>query len=218
MCVPAATATSTGTVTPSATLTPIPSETPTPTPTATLAIACATVPRSGCQPPQRAASISLNAAADKVGWKWSGGSSLPDVSQFGDPVNGPTAYSLCVYDTSAGPPFLAFSAWVPASGTCGAHPCWKQTHNRFVYANRLATPDGVRRMTLQAGHTGASIAVSGRGSNLHMPVAADGLFLLREFPEVIVQLQRSDSPTCWEAVFTSPATRNTRRVFADTIR
>ena len=217
-CVPAATATPTGTPTPSVTPTPPPSVTLTPTPTATAAAACATVPRSGCQPPQRAAGISVNAAAYKVGWKWLGGSTLPDVSQFGDPVNGPTAYHLCIYDTSAGPPFLAFSATVPAGGTCGPRPCWKQTHNRFSYTNSLATPDGLRRMTLQAGKTGAHIGASGRGRNLHMPASVDGNSLLREFPEVIVQVQRSDSPTCWEAVFTSPATRSTRGVFADTIR
>lgn len=43
------------------------------------------------------------------------------------------------------------------------------------------------------------------------------IFLLREFPEVIVQLQRSDSPDCWEAVFTDPPNHDTRWVFADTV-
>ena len=74
-------------------------------------------------------------------------------------------------------------------------------------------------MTLRptTGRTGALITVSGGGSNLHVPISADGVLLLREFPQVIAQLQRSDSPDCWEAVFTSPATRNTRWVFADTL-
>jgi len=148
-----------------------------------------------------------------------GGSTPIALSQFGNPVSGSASYDLCVYDTNAGPPFLVFGASVPAGGTCGARPCWKQTRNRFSYTNAAATPDGVKQMTLQAtaGRTGASIHVSGGGSNLHMPVSADGVFLLREFPEVIVQLQRNDSPDCWEAVFTSPPVRDTRWGFADTI-
>jgi hypothetical protein len=113
---------------------------------------------------------------------------------------------------------LAFAATVPAGGTCGTEPCWKQIRNRFSYTNAAATPDGLRRLTLQASRgTGAAITVSGRGTNLRRPVSADGIFLLREFPEVVVQLQRSDSPTCWEAVFTRPAIRNTRWTFTDTI-
>ena len=72
-------------------------------------------------------------------------------------------------------------------------------------------------MKLQAtARTGAAIVVSGRGPNLHTPVSADGVLLLREFPDVIVQLQRSDGPGCWESVFTSPAVRNRRTVFVDT--
>jgi hypothetical protein len=202
--------------TPTSTTTPTP--TMTPTPTLTPALACAAAPRAGCQSPQRAAGISLNAAAHTVGWKWLGGATPVALSQFGDPVSGSAAYHLCVYDTSAGPPSLTFGATVPAGGTCGGQPCWKQTRKRFSYRNSAATPDGVRQLTLQAtGNTGASIVVSGRGPNLHTPVSADGVFLLREFPQVIVQLQRSDSPNCWEAVFTSPPSRDTRWAFVDTI-
>lgn len=203
-----------------ATHTPAPTGTPThtPSPTATPLGGCAGAPRAGCQSPQRAAGISLNAAAHTVGWKWLGGATPVALSQFGDPVSGSTAYHLCVYDTSAGPPSLTFGATVPAGGTCGGQPCWKQTRKRFSYRNSAATPDGVRQLTLQAtGNTGASIVVSGRGPNLHTPVSADGVFLLREFPQVIVQLQRGDSLNCWEAVFTSPPSRDTRWAFVDTI-
>ena len=114
---------------------------------------------------------------------------------------------------------LAFGARVPGGGTCGRHPCWRQIRNTFSYTNTGGTPDGVKRMTLRAtaGRVGALVAVSGGGGNLHLAVPADAGVLLRESPEVIVQLQRSDGPDCWEAVFTSPATRYTRGVFADTI-
>lgn len=199
---------------------PTPNLTPTPTSTPTPVMACAVAPRTGCEPPQRSAGISLNTASRAtVRWNWLGGSTPIALTQFGNPVSGSSSYHLCVYDTSAGPPFLVFGATVPAGGTCGTRPCWKQIRNRFSYTNAAATPDGVKRMTLQAtaGRTAASIHVTGGGSNLHMPVSADGVFLLREFPEVIVQLQRNDSPDCWEAVFTSPPARDTRWAFADTI-
>jgi hypothetical protein len=160
----------------------------------------------------------LNSAAHTLRWKWLGGSTAVALPAFGDPVNGSTAYHLCLYDTGVGAPSLAFSATVPAGGTCGTRPCWKQIRNRFSYTNAAATPDGVRQLSLQAtGTTGASIMVAGRGSNLHTPVSADGVYLLREFPEVIVQLQRSDSLSCWEAVFTGPPIRDTRSLFVDTI-
>jgi len=203
--------------------TPIPpsTSTPTATPTATPtpAAACALAPRNGCQPPRRSSAISLHAAARRVRWRWRNGSAPVTLSQFGDPVAGPTLYHLCVYDTGAGPLTLAFHATVRAGGTCGLRPCWKQARSRFSYVDAAATADGVSRMTLRAdGSTGTTISVNGRGANLHPPVSADGVFLLREFPQVIVQLQRSDSPACWEAVFTGPPMRDTRWVFADSVR
>jgi len=201
--------------------TPSPTQTPTntPTPTSTPATACAVAPRTGCQQPQRSSGVSLNTASHRARWRWLGGSTPVTLSQFGDPVNGPTAYHVCLYDTNAGVPSLAFSATVPTGGTCGSRQCWKLARNRFTYTNPAASPDGVRQMTLKpSASTGAAIVVSGRGPNLHTPVSADGIYLLREFPRVIVQLQRSDSPSCWEAVFPGPPVRDTRLGFADAIR
>ena len=149
-----------------------------------------------------------------------GGTTPVSLPQFGDPVNGATAYRLCVYDTNGGSRSLAFGAAVPPGGICGTHPCWKLIRHRFSYTNVAGTPEGVKRITLRptAGRIGAAITVSGRGSNLHLPVSADGLSLLHASPEVIVQLQRSDGPDCWEAVFTNPPSRDTRWVFTDTLR
>jgi hypothetical protein len=150
-----------------------------------------------------------------VGWKWRGSSPIA-LSAFGDPVTGSTDYRLCIYDTSAGPPSLAFSAVIPAGGRCGGRPCWIQKRHGFIYFNADATPNGVWLARLQASRNGTPyIIVRGRGQNLGMPVSADGLFLLRQFPQVIVQLQRSDAPACWEAVFKSPAIHNSPRVFVD---
>lgn len=74
-------------------------------------------------------------------------------------------------------PILTVTMGVPASGFCDPETCWKRPLNGFSYTNAAATPDGVRQMTLQAsGHTGSYIAVSGRGSNLRMPVSTDGIF------------------------------------------
>jgi len=170
----------------------------------------------GCQLPQLSSQIRINAAAHRVGWKWLGGSLA--LSQFGDPVSGATTYHLCIYDTNASSLFLAFGARVPGGGTCGSHPCWKQnqTYNRLTYANAGATPDGVSRMTLQAkGYTKTYIRVSARGTHLRLPVLVGGGHLLLESPAAIVQLQRSDSPECWEADYETPAIHDTRSVFVD---
>ncbi len=207
-----------GTAIPTGTSTATPTPgTPTPTPTP---FACAVAPQSDCQGPQGAAGISLNATARTLRWKWAGGSVPVSLSELGDPVSGPTAYALCVYDTSGGPPSLAFGTTVPSGGICGARPCWKASHGRYAYANSAGSRGGVNRMVLRPNSrgSGASIVVNGGGANLHLPVSVDGIFLLREFPEVIVQLQRGDSASCWEAVFTSPADHNTRSVFSDSSR
>ena len=153
-------------------------------------------------------------------WEWFGSTPLTR-SEFGDPVGGATGYHLCIYDTSDGPPALAFGATVPAGGTCGRRPCWRQSRRRLVYIDTSAASDGIRQMTLttvgRSSRT-ASIVVSGRGPNLRLPTSADGASLLSESPTVVVQVQRSDHPTCWEAVFTSPPVHDTRWTFIDRIR
>jgi len=219
-----ATATATNTPLPTLTSTRTPTSTatstPSVTPTATPFGGCAATPQTGCQAPQRLSRFSLNASAHTVSASWSGGTTAVALPQFGNPVSGATAYHLCVYDTNAGPPRLAFGANVPAGGTCGTRPCWRQIGSHFAYSNTAGTPDGVKRMTLRAtaGRIGAAITVNGRGSNLHLPVSSDGITLLRESPAVIVQVQRSDAPDCWETVVTSPPTRGTRFVFSDAVR
>ncbi len=198
---------------------PTPTLASTPSPTPTLSSGCAVAPRAGCQLQQRGSGITLKTVSHTARWKWLGGGMPADLAEFGDPVNGSTAYDWCIYDTSASSPSLAFAARVPPHGACGAHPCWQQTHNRFSYTNPAATPNGVTRMTLRpSSGAGAAIVVNGRGANLHLPAPATGSLLLREFPQVIVQLQRSDSAACWEATFTAPPVHDTLRVFVDTVR
>ena len=224
---PTDTATPTGTPTPTPTNTPSATDTPraipTPTPTSSVTPTpsggCAASPQIGCQQARRAG-LSINGATHRLGATWSGNSALPVVAGFGDPVNGSTGYRLCIYDTGGGGTSLAFGAGVPAGGTCGRRQCWKRLRDTFSYLNIAGNPDGIRRVSLRApvGNTAAAIAVTGRGANLRVPASTDGIFLLREFPAVIVQLQRGDSPDCWEAVFTTPAMRDTRWAFADTVR
>jgi hypothetical protein len=211
-----ATETSTVDATPTATLSE-PTFTPTPSPVIS-SDACQPLPRSNCQQPRRASEISLRAAAPRVRWEWFG--TLPTTAAgLGDPVSGATGYHLCIYDTPAGLPHLAFSATVPPGGTCGARPCWKQTRKRLAYTNNAATPDGIRHLTLSAGGSrkAASIIVNGRGPNLRLPASGDGS-LLRAALQVIVQLQRSDAADCWEARFDAPATLESARTFADRLR
>jgi hypothetical protein len=153
-------------------------------------------------------------------WEWFGATPMAR-SDFGDPVDGATGYQLCIYDTNDGPPTLAFSATIPAGGTCGRRTCWKQNRRRLVYVDTAAARDGIRQITLTAvGRSSrtASVVVSGNGPNLHLPAPPDGDSLLRESPQVIVQLQRSDQPACWEAVFAGPPIHDTGSTFVDGTR
>ena len=205
--------------TPAATATPS-QVTFTPTPSPGIGgDACPPAPRSGCHQPRRASQISLHAAAPRLRWEWYG--ALPTTAAgLGDPVTGSTGYQLCIYDTADGLPALAFEASVPPLGTCGRRPCWKRIGKRLAYTNNDATPDGIRHLTLSAGgrRKAASISVSGYGQHLRLPSPTDDGVLLRSSPQVTVQLQRSDAPDCWEAVFASPATSSTARTFTDRIR
>ncbi|MDX2166146.1 MAG: hypothetical protein SF182_03760, partial [Deltaproteobacteria bacterium] len=206
--------------TPAVTGTPSPEVSATPTATATInADACAPLPRSRCQAPRRASEIGLRTSAPRLRWEWFG-TQPTTAAGFGDPVGGASAYHLCIYDTADGLPGLVFGASVPAGGTCGTRPCWKQTRKRLAYTNHAATPDGIRHLALSAGGSrkAASIIVSGHGPHLRLPTPADAASLLRASPQVIVQLQRSDAPACWEAVFTAPARSNSAHRFEDRIR
>ena len=131
---------------------------------------------------------------DALFWKWGGtGTAKAD---FGNPVT-TASYRLCLYDQPGGTPTLRLAAVAPAGGTCGSRPCWLASTTGFQYADPALTSDGLARILLKAGSSGAAkLFVQGSGARLPRPV-------LPLTPPVTVQLS-AGSGACWDAVYTKP--------------
>jgi hypothetical protein len=174
----------------------VPTVTPTP-----VAAACPSAPLSGCRPPaiSQKATVSLRDrspdAGDRLTWGWNKGSATSK-ADFGDPLT-TTSYRLCLYDGSS---HRLSTIHVPAGGTCGTRPCWKETTSGFSYIDHDLTPDGLGKLVLKSGAAArAKITARGKGDNLPMPTLSLTL-------PVTVQLVNDDG-TCWEATY-STARRN----------
>jgi hypothetical protein len=220
---PVPTTPGTPSVTPSgtpATVTTTATPTPTPTPTA----GCPATPVAGCRTPGKSQLRLKNNPDDRkdsLGWSWLKGP-FTTFADLGDPVNGSTAYHLCIYDEIGNTAHLVLDATAPAGGTCAkGRPCWKQIGSRkptgFKYSDGDLTPDGLLGISLKSGGDGkAKLVVSGKGVNLRMADPA-GLDLLSQDTKVIVQLSHSGGGTCWESAYPAPALRNTTSKFMDTL-
>lgn len=99
----------------------------------------------------------------------------------------------------------------PAEGTCvSGTACWKlRPGKNYHYRNREGTSDGVTRLVLRTvpEHV-ADLVLRARGPNVPFPT-------LPLAEPVLAQLLRSDGPECWEAMYSSPAIKNTNQVYKD---
>jgi hypothetical protein len=197
----------TPTPTPSLTATPTLSATPTPTMTPSATPPCPALPVAGCRTPAVSGNASLqykdvatDDAKDQLQWKWSKGA-VTTKAEFGSPLT-TTFYQLCIYD---GAPSLLFDATIPPGGLCGANlaPCWKDKPKGFDYKDKDLTPDGVAQLKLQEGLVAgkAQIQVKSKGGPIDDPT-------LPFTQPLTVQLHNAESGLCWEAVYSSPASKN----------
>jgi len=143
-------------------------------------------------------------------WSWTSGAPLFKEA-FGDPADGHTGYTLCVYDGVGSTPRLIMGHKIEAGGTCNGSPCWHETADGFVYRSRaFGNSSGIELIQLRAGDTGGGmIKVKGRGGRLQVPQLP-----LEQDDRVTVQL--NDGFACWQANFLSPATANQPGRFLDT--
>jgi cysteine-rich repeat protein len=133
------------------------------------------------------------AGKEELKWNWKRGEAVA-LGELGDPTAA-TDYTLCLYrnDPSADDVGLVFTAAAPAGGTCGSRPCWRSIPGKgFLYSDRAATPDGLRKIVLRAGGSGqASALVRGAGPNLRFrPVLG---------PQPVIAQLRAANGTCFEA-------------------
>jgi hypothetical protein len=199
------TSTATGTVTPTLTLTATATDTPTPTQTPI----CKLTPDPACADSDfpRVLRLASKPDGNKLVWRWRTSAGTLHSSDFGDPLT-TSDYALCIY--AGDPPALAAQYVALAGGLCGGRPCWKQKPKGFRYKNKSATGEQLRKLVLRA-TTGpiADLKAVGRGASLILPPLP--------FPDhpVTVQLMKSDSPECWQNVFSPPFKKNDSARFKD---
>jgi cysteine-rich repeat protein len=112
-------------------------------------------------------------------------------ADFGDPVAGATAYSLCVYDGAGA---LARELAVDRAGdACDGKPCWKGIGkppgtNGYRYKDKALAADGVLLMLLRAGAAGKSKLIIREKGPTGLAAALGGE------TSATVQLRASDAP------------------------
>jgi len=215
---PTHTPTNTPTNTPTATPTHTPTNTPTHTPThtATPNVNCGPAPIAGCRQSvvSNKSSLQLKKSGgtkDKLTFRWNKGAAT-NLVDLGNPSS-TTTYTLCVYDQTANVSSLIVQALVPPGGTChNGKPCWKSTSKGFRYSDRGAGNDGIKTINLKSGTAGkAKILVKGQGVGLGLPTLP-----LNQNQAVIAQMKNNrNAGECWEARFSSPATKNDVEQFKD---
>jgi len=160
---------------------------------------------------------STNPKQDRVVWRWTRGNTPP--ADLGDPVDGSTSYTLCVYDESAGSTqtSLALSSTIAPGGTCGDKPCWRKFGANTVQRVRYKDKDanGLKRLVVKAHSTGqARVVFTARGNRAPTFPAPAAPGLLAQDGKVRVQMVNS-AGKCWEAEYTAPAVRNRSDLFRD---
>ena len=210
---PTATATNTATesATPTATASATPTDTatitPSSTPTPTLAAGCPALPSNTCY--VAAKSIvqvrgRATAANHKFSWKWTRGVPTLTLGDFGDPLNGGTSYTLCLYDQTGGAPVFKMGATVAAGGTCGVVPCWSGGTSGWAYKNGTGNAAGITKLSLKSGGAGKSkLQMKGAGVLLPLPAPISGTKFFDQDAALIVQLYSSSPANCWSSAFTA---------------
>ncbi len=154
----------------------------------------------GCEQASATSIVLRRLSTDSVSWSWQNGDATP-LSALGDPT-ALNDYDFCVYSggtNALGTPGLVLGARAPAGDD------WRLSRRGFAYARPDRTPDGVRRVLLNAGAAGKSrMAVKGLGDELALPVL-QGLAL----PLTAQLKSRSDGATqCWTAEYSRPILQN----------
>jgi hypothetical protein len=154
---------------------------------------CAARPRTGCRriAPGHRTTLSLRnhlrGDGDELAWRWLGGEATA-LEDLGDPRT-TDDYALCTYIGSEMPALIA-------STQIERGDRWRaRAGGGFVHRNPAGAPDGITRVELVPGATGAArIVVHGRGPRLPLP-------LLPMPPAPVTVQLTTDGGACWEATY-----------------
>ena len=176
-------------------------------------VPCTPAPKTGCRATTRPGSGVLvvktpaNAARSQLTWRFARGAAM-DPQALGDPFT-TDSYAVCLYDGSPNPQ-PRFEADVPASGACGAVPCWKLlSGNRVDYLDKVRFVRGISLVRLSPGSEGRTrVLVKGGGADLELPS-------LPLTTPVVFQLQAANGE-CWTGTYATGVKRNDGAVFKAT--
>lgn len=149
---------------------------------------------------------------DRIIWQWKKGSATAE-TDFGDPANGSTSYTLRLYDETYDAPKLVASLGARAGGTCGKSPCWKTMQGtRYRYLNRLTNEAGIKRVLLRAGPDGkAEVIFQAKRDGVPMPAPFSASEIFDQDNEVTVQLISSDGEACFSDSYVALPSAGSRR-------
>ena len=153
-------------------------------------------------------------AKQKILYKWMNGPADLTQADFGDPMNGSTRHSLCIYDEVGGVPHPAIGLAVEPAGLCSGVPCWKPLDGKgWSYKNGAGNGDGVTKLRETGGPAGQPrVELVAKGAEVPLPAPAGVLRFFAQDPRVVAQLHVSDPANCWTSTFTGAA-RNESTVF-----
>lgn len=164
-----------------------------PMPTPTPAFECGAAPAVGCIAPGKGVVVVSEKAAGKEKLKvvMTKLQAAVTPADFGDPVDGDTAYKVCIYDDAD---VLAGEYTVDEAGnTCDGAPCFKEISGKgFKYKDKTTTADGVLKMNLFGGDPGkGKIVVVAKNKAATMPTGTAAALLSQ--PSATVQVITSDA-------------------------
>jgi hypothetical protein len=166
----------------------------TPTPTPTPGVACGPAPALGCVASGKGSLLVDEKKIGKEKLDVTLGKLQVAVAQgqLGDPVNGTTAYAVCVYD--AADQLRGEYSLVRAGATCGDKPCWKAVSDKgYAYKDKGATADGIMLAKLSGGDAGkGKIKIKGKNASGHLPTGVVAA-LLQNPTGATVQVLSSDA-------------------------
>jgi hypothetical protein len=167
---------------------------------------CGPAPSGGCRSatPFGGAQLQIKDqtanAKDQVKWKWGGQATT--IVEYGNPVT-TASYVICIYDSSANPQPLSSRA-APFGGTCSGKPCWTTKPTSAQYADKLLTPDGVKKVKLKEGLVDGKPKIQVQGAGIYIEPPTLPLTL-----PVTVQVKNTQTGVCWDAVYSTAGKNDT---------
>lgn len=161
---------------------------------------CGPLPTAGCRSatPFGGAQLQIKDQTedrkDQLKWKWAGQATT--IVEYGNPVT-TASYVICIYDSSANPQPLVSRA-APLGGTCAGKPCWTTKPTSDQYADKILTPDGVKKVKLKEGLVDGKPKIQVQGVGVYIEPPALPLTL-----PVTVQVKNTQTGVCWDAVYSS---------------